>query len=109
MTSTFSIADLMTCTNSARQAGRYILILRVLCGAIAAAQPVVSVVPPVQLDLGIGGGMSLPTGDLNNTNNTGWHVNGLVRLHGFMPLSVVASGSYHRLPNAGGITMATLG
>src|SRR5437667_181958 len=54
MTSTFSIADLMTCTNSARQAGRYILILLVLCGAIAAAQPVVSVVPPVQLDLGIG-------------------------------------------------------
>ena len=58
-----------------------------------------TVASPVQLDFGIGGGVSLPSGDLSNVNNSGWHAAGKVRVHGFMLLNVIASVGYHRLPN----------
>jgi len=53
---------------------------------------------PVKFDLGIGGGVSLPTDKLSDSHNTGFHVGAKARLHSFMPLSIVGSGNYNRLP-----------
>lgn len=61
--------------------------------------PTPSLASPVNMDIGIGGGATLPSGKLSDANNTGWHAGGKIRLHGFMPLSIVALGNYHRLPN----------
>ena len=86
-----------------------VIILLTLGSAIATAQPVsVSVAQPVTLELGAGGGISLPTGTLNTTNNTGWHVGGLARLGGWIPLSIIVTGAYHKLPNAGGSDATTI-
>lgn len=79
------------------------LVILLFLGGNLHAQSPVSIAPPLNIDLGFGGGASLPLGDLSNLDNTGYH--GLVkaRLHGFMPLSVVASGTYNRLPNKAGV------
>ena len=55
-----------------------------------------------QLDLGIGGGVSLPTGQLNDSDNTGYHGVGKLRLHGLLPLSITGMVMYNRLPNKSG-------
>jgi hypothetical protein len=82
---------LLTCTAIA---------IMLMAGSASAQTPLVG--PPLNIDLGLGGGVSLPLGDLSNGDNTGYH--GLVkaRLHGFMPLSVVATGMYNRLPKKTG-------
>jgi hypothetical protein len=86
-----------------------VVILLTAGSFIATAQPVgVSVSSPVTFELGAGGGVTLPTGTLNNTNNTGWHVGGLARIGGWLPLSIVATGAYHKLPNAGGSDATTI-
>ena len=54
---------------------------------------------PVHLDLGIGGGISMPVGTLSNGDNTGFHGGAKARLHGFMPLNLLGTFSYNRLPN----------
>lgn len=54
---------------------------------------------PLSVDLGFGGGVSMPVGDLSNANNTGWHGLAKLRLHGSMPVNIVGSGMYNRLPN----------
>ena len=69
--------------------------------------PVPSIASPVNLDFGIGGGATLPNGKLSDSSNTGWHAGAKIRLHGFMPLSIVALGTYHRLPNKSGSESAT--
>jgi opacity protein-like surface antigen len=78
------------------------LIIVLLLGGNLYAQTPVSISPPLNIDLGFGGGVSLPLGKLSDADNTGFH--GLVkaRLHGFMPLNVVASGAYNRLANKTG-------
>ena len=58
-----------------------------------------SIGPPVNLDLGIGGGVSLPNGKLSDADNTGFHVGAKARLHGFMPMNIPISAYYNRLPN----------
>jgi hypothetical protein len=54
---------------------------------------------PLSVDLGFGGGVSLPVGDLSNFENTGWHGLAKVRLHGSMPINIVGTGMYNRLPD----------
>jgi hypothetical protein len=67
----------------------------VLTGTVLYAQPVGS---PLKMDIGFGGGVSLPVGDLSNVANTGWHGLAKIRLHGSMPISIVGMGTYSRLP-----------
>ena len=69
----------------------------VIAGTVYAQVPMVG--SPVQLDLGIGGGISMPVGTLSNSDNTGFHAGAKARLHGFMPMSVLGTVSYNRLPN----------
>lgn len=80
------------------------LLMALLVAGLAAgrvlAQP--SLESPVNIDIGLGGGATLPSGKLIDANNTGWHAGAKVRLHGFMPLSIVALGTYHRLPDKNG-------
>lgn len=54
---------------------------------------------PVHLDLGVGGGVTMPTGTLSNLDNTGYHIGAKGRVSGFMPLNVLAALNYNRLPN----------
>lgn len=63
-----------------------------------AAQMEVPVSSPVSLSLGLGGGVSLPTGDLSDLYNTGWHAGGKLRIGGSMPINIVATGMYNSLP-----------
>ena len=53
----------------------------------------------VQLDLGIGGGISLPNGTLSDIDNTGYNGIGKLRLHGVLPLNITGMAMYNRLPN----------
>lgn len=73
-----------------------VVLLGVFCIGIATAQVPLS--PPLSVDLGVGGGLSLPTGKLADSSNTGYHVGGKIRLSSFMPLSVVGSVNYNRIP-----------
>ncbi len=54
---------------------------------------------PVHLDLGAGGGVSMPTGTLSNGDNTGYHVGAKGRVSGIMPMNILAAVNYSRLPN----------
>lgn len=53
---------------------------------------------PVGLDFGLGGGVSLPTGNLSDGYKTGYHAGGKLRLSSPLPFSIVASGFYNSLP-----------
>ena len=75
----------------------FLLCVISLFGSVYGQVPGASI--PVHLDLGIGVGASMPTGTLNNNDNTGLHVGTKLRLSGFMPLNVSGGLSYHRLPN----------
>ena len=75
-----------------------ITILMIIFYAGTAYTQVPDISSPVKLDLGVGGGVSLPTDKLSDSRNTGFHVGAKVRLHSFMPLSIVGSGYYNRLP-----------
>ena len=77
-------------------------LIALLCSCIAAGTlhgqgPVPG--PPVQLDLGIGGGVSMPVGTLNNADNTGYHTGIKGRIRGITRLNLVGSLAYNRLPN----------
>jgi hypothetical protein len=65
-------------------------------GSLNAQMPVGS---PLSVDLGFGGGVSLPVGDLSSFENTGWHGLAKIRLHGSMPINIVGTGMYNRLPD----------
>jgi hypothetical protein len=69
-----------------------------LMAGLASAQPTPGISAPFNLDLGIGGGISSPMGTFSNYESSGWHAGAKARLHGFMPLNVVASLNYHRYP-----------
>lgn len=53
---------------------------------------------PLSLDLGLGGGVSLPTADFSNIYKTGYHLGGKLRISGPLPFSIVAGGLYNSLP-----------
>jgi len=53
---------------------------------------------PLSLTLGLGGGVSVPTGDISDIYNTGYHVGGKLRISGPLPFNVVAGGTYNSLP-----------
>lgn len=73
-----------------------VAVIIVAGGTVLAQTPVSS---PLSADLGVGGGVSLPTGDLSDANNTGWHALAKIRLHGSIPVNIVGTGMYSRLPN----------
>ena len=52
---------------------------------------------PVNVNLGIGGGLSLPMDKLSDATNAGFHLGGKARISGFMPLNVTGSANYNRL------------
>jgi len=56
----------------------------------------------VQLDLGIGGGLSFPTSPLSDNDNVGYNAIGKARLHGILPLNITAMGMFNTLPNKSG-------
>jgi len=53
---------------------------------------------PLSVQLGLGGGVSLPTGDISDVYNTGYHLGGKLRISGPLPFNVVAGGMYNSLP-----------
>jgi hypothetical protein len=53
---------------------------------------------PLNLDLGLYGGTTLPLGTLADSTNSGWHAGAKARFSGFMPLSVLVAGQYNRIP-----------
>ena len=57
---------------------------------------------PINVDLGIGGGVSIPNGTFSDRNNSGYHAGAKARVHGLMPLNIIASGYYNRLLNKSG-------
>ncbi len=54
--------------------------------------------PPVNLQLGLGGGVALPSGKLSDGVNTGWFAGAKLRVDGLIPVRLVATGQYTRLP-----------
>ena len=72
-----------------------ISVVFLMCGSMYAQTPMGS---PLNIDIGLGGGVSLPNGDLSNANNTGWHGIAKIRLHGAMPINIIGTGMYSRLP-----------
>jgi hypothetical protein len=76
------------------------VLLALACSGMLFAQtPVLS--PPVSLDLGLGGGVSIPTGDLANGYSTGYNAGAKLRLKSILPLNIVAGVAYNRLPVKG--------
>lgn len=71
------------------------ILLLVIPGAAQVGMPVSS---PLTLALGLGGGVSLPTGDLSNGYKTGYHAGGKARIGGSIPFNIVVSGMYNSLP-----------
>ncbi len=53
---------------------------------------------PVKLDLGVGGGLSAPTGTFADHENSGWHAGAKARISSSLPFNIVADANYHRLP-----------
>jgi hypothetical protein len=83
-----------------------LLLVLVSVGVLSAQAPLVS--SPVSVDLGIGGGISSPSGDLSNTHNTGWNAGAKLRIKSVLPLNVVGGVSYHHLPEKGTTTSDAL-
>lgn len=78
-------------------------LLTAACALLLAAAPLsaqsdLPIGSPVSIALGLGGGVSLPTGDISDGYNTGWHAGGRFRIGGSLPFNVTASGIYNALP-----------
>jgi hypothetical protein len=56
----------------------------------------------IQLDLGIGGGLSFPTSPLSDNDNVGYNAIGKARLHGILPLNITGMAMFNTLPNKAG-------
>ena len=73
------------------------LLFVLLANALAFSQaPAIS--SPVGLSLGLGGGVSIPTGDAATGWNTGWNGGAKLRLTSVLPVTIVGSAAYHSLP-----------
>jgi hypothetical protein len=77
-----------------------VLACTLLCVSALRAQ-VPSVAAPLGVDLGIGGGISSPSGTLADLDNTGWNALAKVKLRGWIPLHLTGLVQYNRLPNKG--------
>ena len=53
---------------------------------------------PISLNVGIGGGVSMPNGTLADGHNTGWHAGGKVRLGGWLPVALTGMARHNSLP-----------
>ncbi len=78
-------------------AGGMFLILFSFLGTSLAQVPSVGV--PLKLDLGFGGGPSVPLGSLKDVDNTGFNIGAKARLHGSIPVNFAGLVSYNRLSN----------
>ncbi len=74
---------------------KVLLSLLLVSAGISLAQTPAS---PVNIDLGIGGGVSQPVGSLGDITNTGWNAGARARISGLIPLHLLASATYNRLP-----------
>jgi len=70
----------------------------VLSGVMFGQVPIGS---PVSIELGFGGGVSLPNGKLSDVNETGYHAGAKARFKSILPMNIVASANYNRLPEKG--------
>jgi hypothetical protein len=70
------------------------IVLLLACAAGYAQLPS----PPVSLQFGVGGGAALPSGTLSDGVGTGWFAGAKLRVDGLIPVRLVASGQYTRLP-----------
>lgn len=52
---------------------------------------------PVTVDLGVGGGLSLPVSKLSDATNAGFHLGVKARIAGMIPLHFTGSANYNRL------------
>jgi hypothetical protein len=77
-----------------------LLLVCVCAGVLSAQTPVVT--SPVGIDLGIGGGISVPSGDLSDALNTGWNAGAKLRVKSVLPLNITGGVAYHRLPEKAG-------
>ena len=84
-----------------------IVSLLIICTAagLQAQAPGVSI--PVNLEIGLGGGASLPMGTLSDAVNTGWNAGAKARISGLLPFNLVASAMYNRLPFKAGSESST--
>jgi hypothetical protein len=57
---------------------------------------------PVSVSLGIGGGVSMPTGDLSNVSSNGYHGMAKLRLGSLLPFDITGSAAYHHIPDKEG-------
>lgn len=74
-----------------------VVVLILLTGSVWAQTPSVGL--PISLDIGVLGGISVPMGDLSNSNNSGWNAGAKARISGLIPIDIVASAIYSRLPD----------
>ncbi|MFI5251204.1 MAG: outer membrane beta-barrel protein [Bacteroidota bacterium] len=57
---------------------------------------------PVSINLAIGGGVSMPSGDFSNTYKTGYHGAAKVRIGSLLPLDLVGAVAYHHYADTSG-------
>jgi hypothetical protein len=76
-----------------------VLLVLAWSGILTAQTP--GVASPVNLDLGLGGGVSIPSGDLANVNATGYHAGAKLRVKSLLPMNIVVAAAYNRLPEKG--------
>lgn len=54
--------------------------------------------PPVNLELGFGGGLTLPSADLSDVTDAGYNLGIKARIGGLMPINLAGAVLYNRLP-----------
>jgi hypothetical protein len=81
-----------------------IMVVAVLCFATASFAQVGSPVsmPSITTTIGVGGGLSTPSGDLSNHVNSGYHGVAKLTLGAILPFDIDASVSYHHFPYSQG-------
>lgn len=71
-----------------------VLLVLVCSGALVAQIPIAS---PVSLELGIGGGVTVPSGTLADNHNTGYHAGAKIRIKSLLPMNLVGFAVNSRL------------
>jgi len=82
------------------KAALIVCMLLMIAGTVQSQTPGIGL--PFSVKFGVCGGLSLPTSDLGNRDNSGWNAGVKVRFSGMMPLNIVAAGIYNRIPNKQG-------
>jgi len=68
-----------------------------LSGSVFAQVPSVGL--PISMDLGVTGGVSVPMGTYGDSSNNGWNAGVKARISGLIPVDIVVSAIYNRVPN----------